>query len=190
MGLDSVELLMEFEKFFGLIVPDRDAEKVITVGDMTELVSSQLQIESSAPLLREAIFRELVPLLRAEKEILLTDMVAAYLNPADKVRWNETAEKLRLSMPLPDTDSGQPSAWKQLFGMELHAATYNWLSISFSRFADCIAAANYTAVVDPQHIRSKHDVYIAIMGITAEKQSIDYYEILPEKSFTSDLGID
>ncbi len=32
-SLDTVELMMEFEKEFGITIPDEDAEKITTVGD-------------------------------------------------------------------------------------------------------------------------------------------------------------
>ena len=32
-SLDTVELIMEFEKEFSVTIPDEDAEKIITVGD-------------------------------------------------------------------------------------------------------------------------------------------------------------
>ncbi|MDR2650892.1 MAG: acyl carrier protein [Prevotellaceae bacterium] len=32
-SLDIVELIMEFEKEFGVSIPDEDAEKIVTVGD-------------------------------------------------------------------------------------------------------------------------------------------------------------
>ncbi|MDR3296922.1 MAG: acyl carrier protein [Prevotellaceae bacterium] len=32
-SLDTVELIMEFEKEFGVTIPDEDAEKISTVGD-------------------------------------------------------------------------------------------------------------------------------------------------------------
>ena len=32
-SLDTVELIMEFEKEFELSIPDEDAEKIVTVGD-------------------------------------------------------------------------------------------------------------------------------------------------------------
>ena len=32
-SLDTVELIMEFEKEFGISIPDDQAEKIITVGD-------------------------------------------------------------------------------------------------------------------------------------------------------------
>lgn len=32
-SLDTVELIMEFEKEFGITIPDEDAEKIVSVGD-------------------------------------------------------------------------------------------------------------------------------------------------------------
>ena len=32
-SLDTVELIMEFEKVFSLSIPDEEAEKIVTVGD-------------------------------------------------------------------------------------------------------------------------------------------------------------
>ena len=32
-SLDTVDLIMEFEKEFGVTIPDEDAEKIATVGD-------------------------------------------------------------------------------------------------------------------------------------------------------------
>ena len=35
-SLDTVELIMEFEKVFNLSIPDEAAEKIVTVGDSIE----------------------------------------------------------------------------------------------------------------------------------------------------------
>ena len=39
-SLDTVELIMEFEKEFGITIPDGDAEKIATVGDAIEYIES------------------------------------------------------------------------------------------------------------------------------------------------------
>jgi acyl carrier protein len=39
-SLDSVELIMEFEKAFDIQIPDEDAEKITTVGAAIEYVES------------------------------------------------------------------------------------------------------------------------------------------------------
>ena len=40
-SLDTVELIMEFEKEFDLTIPDDDAEKIATVGDAISYLTEQ-----------------------------------------------------------------------------------------------------------------------------------------------------
>ncbi|HEX8299456.1 MAG TPA: acyl carrier protein [Rubricoccaceae bacterium] len=40
-SLETVELIMEFEKEFDLTIPDEDAEKIGTVGDAVDYVESK-----------------------------------------------------------------------------------------------------------------------------------------------------
>jgi acyl carrier protein len=42
-SLDTVELVMEFEKVFGLTIPDEDAEKISTVGDAINYIKSKTE---------------------------------------------------------------------------------------------------------------------------------------------------
>jgi acyl carrier protein len=39
-SLDTVELIMEFEKEFDMTIPDEDAEKIATVGDAVDYVQA------------------------------------------------------------------------------------------------------------------------------------------------------
>jgi len=40
-SLDTVELVMEFEKVFNLQIPDEDAEKITTVGDAVKYIKAK-----------------------------------------------------------------------------------------------------------------------------------------------------
>ena len=42
-SLDTVELIMEFEKAFGVTIPDDAAEKITTVKDAVDFISDNLQ---------------------------------------------------------------------------------------------------------------------------------------------------
>lgn len=39
-SLDTVELIMEFEKEFGIQIPDEEAEKIVTVGDAISYIEN------------------------------------------------------------------------------------------------------------------------------------------------------
>ena len=41
-SLDTVELIMEFEREFGINIPDNQAEKITTVGDAIKFVEESL----------------------------------------------------------------------------------------------------------------------------------------------------
>lgn len=41
-SLDTVELIMEFEKEFGLSIPDEQAEKIATVGDAVAYIEANV----------------------------------------------------------------------------------------------------------------------------------------------------
>jgi len=41
-SLDTVELVMEFEKAFNVQIPDEDAEKISTVGDAVNYLKSKI----------------------------------------------------------------------------------------------------------------------------------------------------
>ena len=42
-SLDTVELVMEFEKAFNLQIPDEDAEKISTVGDAVRYLTGKVK---------------------------------------------------------------------------------------------------------------------------------------------------
>ncbi|MCL4139785.1 UNVERIFIED_CONTAM: hypothetical protein GTU68_002558 [Idotea baltica] len=41
-SLDTVELIMEFEKEFNISIPDEAAEKIVTVGDSTSYLEANI----------------------------------------------------------------------------------------------------------------------------------------------------
>ncbi|MEG1555826.1 MAG: acyl carrier protein [Bacteroidales bacterium] len=42
-SLDTVELIMEFEKEFGISIPDEQAEKIATVGDAVKFIEQTIK---------------------------------------------------------------------------------------------------------------------------------------------------
>ncbi|WP_050023708.1 hypothetical protein [Verrucomicrobium sp. BvORR034] len=49
MGLDSVELVLEVEKEFDIVISDEDASKIITVGNFRDLIVRSLQEKGLNP---------------------------------------------------------------------------------------------------------------------------------------------
>lgn len=45
--MDSVEIVLNLEREFGISIPDRDAERLLTVGEIVEYVRSRVQLDST-----------------------------------------------------------------------------------------------------------------------------------------------
>jgi acyl carrier protein len=59
MGLDSVELIIEIEKAFAIKIPDEEAEKLITVGDVHNWVWNHIEQKNSTKCISQVLFYKL-----------------------------------------------------------------------------------------------------------------------------------
>jgi len=59
MGLDSVEILMKVEDTFGIKIPNREAEQILTVGDFHNVVWKRLQGKPNSKCLSQGLFYKL-----------------------------------------------------------------------------------------------------------------------------------
>ena len=48
MGLDTVELVIQIEKAFSIAIPDHEAEKIVTIGDMHDFVMQAIDADGRA----------------------------------------------------------------------------------------------------------------------------------------------
>lgn len=56
MGLDGVELLLAIEVEFGVDIPDRDAEKMVAVGDIYEWLKVRIASADPVACLTQRVF--------------------------------------------------------------------------------------------------------------------------------------
>jgi hypothetical protein len=59
MGMDTIEILMKVEDTFDIKIPDREAEKILTVGDFHDVVWRQLYSKSSERCKSQSLFYKL-----------------------------------------------------------------------------------------------------------------------------------
>jgi acyl carrier protein len=71
MSLDTVELVMEMEETFGIVIEDLDAEKIGTVGQAYRYILGRVELRTVAPCPSAALFyrlrRDLMGLLGADR---------------------------------------------------------------------------------------------------------------------------
>ena len=196
MGLDSVELVMEIENYFGISIPDPEAEKAVTVQAMVDIVARHLNATNNSSELRDKIFERvnsaLLRLGLINVPVTLTDYISIYLSPDNDESWKAFKNELQLDIPRPDMIIQKES--KNIIDKLKFAISfkpmYEWSSITVDQFIAALCAINHNELIDRKNIKNTYEIYIAVTAITVDKIGVDYYEITPEKSFTSDLGVD
>jgi acyl carrier protein len=195
MGLDSVELVMEFEKYFDIQIPDAEAEKMFTVQAAVEVIANHLSVTNEDKELQVEILQKVnASLLKNElvkQSLDLNDLIANTIKPFEKSAWQKMETDLGLTIPqlvfIDETKTDLLTKLKNLVNIK---PDYDAEKITVAEFIDTICAANYQKLINRQNVKSKYEIYTAVAGITVDKIGVDYFEIKPDKSFTNDLGVD
>lgn len=195
MGLDSVELLMAIEDYFRIQLPASEAERISTIQNMVDAVAQRLQIEQINSPLKSTVFQalaaELYKFTTEGETVKLESKISNYLNAEIDGRWNEVEASLALKLPKPSNHTPfRHSLFTKILNAISWAPNYHWNDILVDRFVDATCACNYQQLINRETIASKYEIYIMVTAITVEKIGVDYFEVMPEKSFTSDLGVD
>jgi acyl carrier protein len=195
MGLDSVELVMEVEKYFNIQIPDQQAEKILTVQNMVGAVAGHLSITSNNTKLRDStadkIQNILLELNLIDKRIALSDSIFMVLTPLQKNNWSLVENHLGMIVPKPYfKEEKQQGLWNKIKHGLSWTPMYEWKQITFEHFVAAICSKNCAVLVNPATIKNMFEIYVAVMSITVDKIGVDEYEITPEKYFTNDLGVD
>jgi acyl carrier protein len=195
MGLDGIELLMEIEKYFGIEIPDAEAEKLDTIQLMVDSVAGHLNITNESTELRHSIFQRLVNSFRSlgltSQNINLSDLANQFVSVDDKKRWAELERSLSLSVPKPALIQKASNKISELvMNLISMPQQYDWQAITIEQFVDSICVRNYSTLIERTRIKNKYEIYVAVAAITVDKIGVDCYEIGPNKSFTQDLGVD
>jgi acyl carrier protein len=192
MGLDTVELVMSFERYFGLAVPDSEAENINTVGDMAAWFSQQLGVaglhdSAVRTTVAEQLLDELPPGATEATPLrqLLPD--AQVINGY----WYTLRNRYGLVLPpllAPPATPAPPSLWERLTGRQLPKAPH-WHTQTLAELIDWTIAANYEILLVPP-LTSQYEVTQVIIGITSYSSGVPVEEIRLHSSFTNDLGLD
>lgn len=188
MGLDSVELVMEWEKYFNIEIPDNEASKMTTVKDAVDYVSMQVEYINSARDVKEIVSAQLKTsflTVNANYSITSDDKIFDLIPYRDIEKWKIVSQETTFDMPDPLLRGSFGRFIDRIFPQKDNIG-----DTTFSRFIDLVAAVNYEKVIDRNSIKNKYETMIAIIGITIEKIGVSPFEIFENSCFTKDLGVD
>jgi acyl carrier protein len=199
MGLDSVELLVEVEKFFDITISNQEAEHIYTVEDFAKIISKYTSFHQKESTLFDKMKLKLEGYFldklntKISAESLLEDLLP--FRNRQQI-WTNLALYLVLDLPhlnKPDlTENYHPKNVKFL-GITINTIFEKKPLLkdkSITNLVDWIIALNYKTLFNPLIINNLYEVERIIIGITSEKIGVDVNDIEVYHSFTNDLGID
>lgn len=203
MGLDTVDLMIEFERKFRISIPDPEAAKMATVRQAAEGILKHMQLKEP----ERDLFGEVLARIRAALDA--TGIRAGELQPGTKLKtifsgenvadqWQQFEHVLGLHIPaLTKADLGEPvePRVRKLFGMPLSSHSFDqpdspFLERDVNRLVDCICGLNHERFIDFDHLTSRYEVIVAVMVITSDRSGVEITSIFWDSSFTSELGMD
>lgn len=192
MGLDTVELVMSFERYFNLEIPDAVVESIHTVGEVATWFSQQFGVaEQRQSIMRAAVAGQLMSELppgAAEATPLrqaLPDAAAVKTcRHALRERYNLILPPLSPLRAAPAT----PSLWERLTGHTLPRVPH-WYTQTVAELIDWTVAFNYEKLLGPP-FASQYEIEQAVIGLTSNQSGVPVEEIRLQSSFTNDLGMD
>ena len=195
MGLDSIELVMEVEKYFSISIPDSEAEKAYTIGKLVDCIAKIKGLDKYDFSLRNSTFSklqtEVSQICGESPTISLNDKIGKSLDISNKLLLTQLEYKLGLNLPgikLPPVKN--PRLFEKFKNWMNFNPVYDFTKITWKKYVDVILAHNLQTTVNPASILSKYEIYLVLMRLTVDKIGVDYFEIGIEKSFTDDLGVD
>ncbi|WP_207420226.1 hypothetical protein [Desertivirga brevis] len=184
MGLDSVELVMEWEDFFKLKIPDLEAAKMATIADAVTYISSQVEFVERGVDIKATMLSDLEGIFSLKSHVSLEEFLRTGVPPDEKALWKKMSGLSGYELPIP-TNSHRVEKWYD----KLLPKKAPYEPVTINRYIDLVCAVNYNALIQGS-IQNQYEVMIAVMGITIEKNGLDPFEVYWDSSFTNDLGID
>ncbi|RYE15453.1 MAG: hypothetical protein EOP34_03200 [Rickettsiales bacterium] len=185
MGLDSVELVMEWEDFFHLKISDLEASKMRTIADAVNYISTHVKYVDRGISIKEEVLKDITTLFsQFNLPIGSTDLVFKVLTVDEEQLWKEISQTAPYDLPLPFSTNTLGKWYDKLFPSKV-----NLNELTTDRYVDLICAVNYLKLIK-QDVQNQYEVMIAVMGMTIEKIGVSPFEVFWTSSFTNDLGID
>lgn len=195
MGLDSVELVMEFEKYFAIEIPDPDAEKLWTVGLTIEYLANRLNVTEINCSAKLAILKSIVDNIRQQRnydfDITLDSSLQSIFGEVKKIDLDLIINSINYSIPTIDLyDKNSQSILDRLKRFITWQPNCDVQNLTLSEIIIKTIANNLEKLIDVKNIKTIDEIEAAVIRIVVDKIGVDYFEVVRSASYTNDLGVD
>ncbi|WP_291065412.1 MULTISPECIES: hypothetical protein [unclassified Empedobacter] len=176
MGLDTVELIMEFENHFNIRFKDEDIQKVSRVGEVSNLICQMIDTTSE----NKEEFNSLYALFQDYfgNHIQLADKISNYLQINN---FQDLSNFLNLKI------KNYSNILKYIF-LDYHFI--KWEELTVEEFINAILITNCKHLFDNNSPKTQYQVYLIVGSIILDRIGCPVYDIQPYASITRNLRID
>jgi acyl carrier protein len=194
MGLDTVELVMEIEETFGITIPDDEASRMITVGDVFDCIMANTRVSKQPTVCLSAIafysLRRAAKSLGATQRLRPSDSILSLLpNSKRRQYWAQLQKCSELELPPLCRPSWLvllctlvTAACSAYIGAVAYQANHSQLAAVVSALTSgiCVGAlvgllTRPFAVYPAKHCATCRDLAEAALGLNFKKLSERYY---------------
>jgi hypothetical protein len=172
MGLDIVEYVMALEAAFGIEIPDRDAEKLLTVRQTVDYLCARLPMVpatdgAGAPSLEQAAFYQLRRLLRER-----TGVPKEHLRPGTPAREVVTEDEWRPLVTALESAGPRPSR-----------------DATLGEVARLVARTRPAALKGPGATWSRAEIEAIVWDLCELQLGIDPRQFTLDSRYVADMGV-
>ncbi|WP_291098362.1 MULTISPECIES: hypothetical protein [unclassified Empedobacter] len=175
MGLDTVELIMEFENHFNIRFKNEDIQQISRVGEISNLICQMIDITSE----NKEEFNSLYALFQDYfgNHIQLADKISNYLQINN---FQDLSNFLNLKI------KNYSNILKYIF-LDYHFI--KWEELTVEEFINAILITNCKHLFDNNTPKTQYQVYLIVGSIILDRIGCPVYDIQPYASITRNLRI-
>ncbi|RYE26467.1 MAG: acyl carrier protein [Sphingobacteriaceae bacterium] len=187
MGLDSVELVMEFEDYFLIEIPDHEAAKMGTIKSVVDYISTHLAFADRGADIKNDVLKRLSAAFASLNETLpeLQEKVFQVVPLENRETWKAISIQTGYDISKISPADGFDKFLNRIFKQEVAEK-----DATVGRLIDLLCATNYEQLIIKGQVQNRYEIMIAVMGITIDKMGNSPFEVFEDSSFTNDLGVD
>ncbi|WP_291089894.1 hypothetical protein [Empedobacter sp. UBA7494] len=176
MGLDTVELIMEFENHFNIRFKDEDIQQISRVEEISNLICQMIDITSE----NKEEFNSLYALFQDYfgNHIQLANKISNYLQINN---FQDLSNFLNLKI------KNYSNILKYIF-LDYHFI--KWEELTVEEFINAILITNCKHLFDNNSPKTQYQVYLIVGSIILDRIGCPVYDIQPYASITRNLRID
>ena len=198
MGFDSVALLVDVEKHFGISISNEEAGKINTVQDFADCVFGKITFNPSQKCKSQILFYRFrsffVETMGTDKRQIVPDRKLKDLVRIDELQktWMQIETFLNVKLPELSQLDFDATLGKEIkfFGPKFWTRKRPVTDGTVKDLINWTLSLNHEKFIDPKNLCDKTDIERIVTGIISESCGVPVDEIELRHSITNDLGVD